>query len=58
MQGVTMKGMVGSKSTSVKKNIAKGVHLRGNLQDGYNFPSHRVCTDLSTDIVWWDDGKR
>ena len=37
------------------KHIAKGVLLPANLQDGYNFPSHIVCTDLCPDIVWWWD---
>ena len=32
--------------------------LPADLQDGYNFPSHIVGTDLRPDIVWWDDGKR
>ena len=40
------------------KIIAKGVLLTADLQDGYNLPSHIVCTDLRPDIVWWDDGKR
>ena len=55
-----MKAWWGSKSTSVDtimKNIANGMLLTADLQDGYNFPYHIVCTDLFPDIVWWDDGK-
>ena len=34
------------------KNIAKGVLLTDDLQDGYNFPSHIVCTGPY--IMWWE----
>ena len=40
------------------RDIAKGVLLPADMQDGYNFPSHIVCTDLHPDIEWWDNGKR
>ena len=40
------------------REIAKGVLLSADMQDGYNFPSHIVCTDLHPDIEWWYDDKR
>ena len=43
---------------TIMKKIAKGLLLTADQQDGYNFPSHIVCTDLRPNIMCWDDGKR
>ena len=45
-------------ASAIRPFLRPSTILSVDLDDGYNFPTHIVPTDLRPDIVWWDPGVR